>query len=52
MLALSVLGEMSAAILMTVSITVLSCWFYRRRAFTSGVCMGGSKSNDSASDLS
>ncbi|ODM23145.1 hypothetical protein SI65_00734 [Aspergillus cristatus] len=39
---LSVLGGVSSAILSTVSIAALSHWFYRRRAFMSGVCMGGS----------
>ncbi|OQE40168.1 hypothetical protein PENCOP_c006G05774 [Penicillium coprophilum] len=42
MLCLGVLGGMSAAIVTTVSIAVLSHWFNRRRALASGICMGGS----------
>ncbi|GAD99495.1 MFS monocarboxylate transporter, putative [Paecilomyces variotii No. 5] len=42
MLCLSILGGISSAVITTVSIAVLSHWFYRRRAFTSGICMGGS----------
>ncbi|KAJ5826585.1 hypothetical protein N7447_003348 [Penicillium robsamsonii] len=42
MLCLAVLGGMSAAIVTTVSIAVLSHWFKRRRALASGICMGGS----------
>ncbi|KAE8395818.1 major facilitator superfamily domain-containing protein [Aspergillus alliaceus] len=42
MLCLGVLGGTSAAVITTVSIAVLSHWFYRRRALASGICMGGS----------
>ncbi|KAB8199768.1 major facilitator superfamily domain-containing protein [Aspergillus parasiticus] len=42
MLCLGVLGGVSAAVITTVSIAVLSHWFYRRRALASGICMGGS----------
>lgn len=42
MLCMSVLGGISSAIITTVSISVLSHWFNQRRAFTSGICMGGS----------
>ncbi|KAE8154689.1 major facilitator superfamily domain-containing protein [Aspergillus avenaceus] len=42
MLCLAVLGGISAAVITTVSIAVLSHWFYRRRALASGICMGGS----------
>ncbi|KAK9239615.1 putative transporter MCH4 [Lipomyces kononenkoae] len=42
MLCLSVCGGIASAIITTVSIAVLSHWFYKRRAFASGVCMGGS----------
>lgn len=41
-LCLGVLGGVSAAVVTTVSISVLSHWFYRRRALASGICMGGS----------
>lgn len=41
-LSLSILGGVSAAIITTVGIAALSHWFYRRRAFISGICMGGS----------
>lgn len=42
MLCLSVLGGISSAVITTVSIAVLSHWFYRRRALASGICMSGS----------
>ncbi|CAI7648342.1 unnamed protein product [Penicillium manginii] len=42
MLCLSVLGGISSAVVTTVSISVLSHWFYRRRALASGLCMSGS----------
>ncbi|KAL2869571.1 putative MFS monocarboxylate transporter [Aspergillus lucknowensis] len=42
MLCLGVLGGSSAAVVTTVSIAVLSHWFYRRRALASGICMAGS----------
>ncbi|KAJ5155284.1 MFS monocarboxylate transporter [Penicillium capsulatum] len=42
MLCLSVLGGISSAVVTTVSIAVLSHWFYRRRALASGLCMSGS----------
>jgi MFS family permease len=42
MLCLGVLCGMSSAIITTVAIAVLSHWFNRRRAFASGICMGGS----------
>lgn len=42
MFCLSVLGGTSSAIITTVSIAVLSHWFNRRRALTSGICLGGS----------
>ena len=42
MLCLSVLGGLSLAVVTTVSISVLSHWFYRRRAVSSGICMAGS----------
>ncbi|KAL4796085.1 major facilitator superfamily domain-containing protein [Aspergillus venezuelensis] len=41
-LCLSVLGGVSAAIITTVAIAVLSHWFHRRRALASGLCMAGS----------
>ncbi|CBF74711.1 hypothetical protein AN4098.2 [Aspergillus nidulans FGSC A4] len=41
-LCLSVLGGTAAAVITTVSIAVLSHWFYRRRALASGLCMAGS----------
>ncbi|RDW93612.1 putative MFS monocarboxylate transporter [Aspergillus mulundensis] len=41
-LCLSVLGGIAAAVITTVSIAVLSHWFYRRRALASGLCMAGS----------
>ncbi|KAL4974474.1 major facilitator superfamily domain-containing protein [Aspergillus desertorum] len=41
-LCLSVLGGVAAAVITTVSIAVLSHWFYRRRALASGLCMAGS----------
>lgn len=42
MISLSLLGGISAAVVTTVSISVLSHWFYRRRALASGLCMAGS----------
>ncbi|KAJ5237181.1 hypothetical protein N7489_007272 [Penicillium chrysogenum] len=42
MLCLGVLGGVSSAVITTVSISVLSHWFYRRRALASGICMAGS----------
>ncbi|KAJ5287009.1 MFS general substrate transporter [Penicillium angulare] len=42
MLCLGVLSGISSAILTTVAISVLSHWFYRRRALASGLCMSGS----------
>ncbi|KAJ5909040.1 hypothetical protein N7495_001722 [Penicillium taxi] len=42
MLCLGVLGGVSSAIITTVSISVLSHWFYRRRGLASGICMAGS----------
>lgn len=42
MLCLSILGGISSAVVTTVSIAVLSHWFYRRRALASGLCMSGS----------
>jgi MFS family permease len=42
MLCLGVLGGISSAVITTVSISVLSHWFYRRRGLASGVCMAGS----------
>lgn len=42
MLCLSILGGISSAIVTTVAISVLSHWFYRRRALASGLCMSGS----------
>lgn len=42
MLCLGVLGGLSSAVVTTVAISVLSHWFYRRRALSSGICMGGS----------
>lgn len=42
MLCLGVLGGLSSAVITTISIAVLSHWFNRRRALTSGICMGGS----------
>ncbi|OKL61098.1 hypothetical protein UA08_03319 [Talaromyces atroroseus] len=42
MLCLGVLGGMSSAVITTVSIAVLSHWFYRRRGLASGICMAGS----------
>ncbi|OJJ98560.1 hypothetical protein ASPACDRAFT_31478 [Aspergillus aculeatus ATCC 16872] len=39
---LSILGGISAAVITTVSIAVLSHWFHRRRALASGLCMAGS----------
>ncbi|OJZ90613.1 hypothetical protein ASPFODRAFT_203124 [Aspergillus luchuensis CBS 106.47] len=41
-LCLSILGGIASAIVSTVSISVLSHWFHRRRALASGICMGGS----------
>lgn len=42
MLCLSILGGISSAVVTTVGISVLSHWFYRRRALASGLCMSGS----------
>lgn len=42
MLCLGVLGGISSAVITTVSISVLSHWFYRRRGLASGICMAGS----------
>ncbi|CAI7563810.1 MFS monocarboxylate transporter [Penicillium manginii] len=42
MLCLGVLGGISSAIITTISIAVLSHWFYRRRGLASGICMAGS----------
>ncbi|CAI7612962.1 unnamed protein product [Penicillium pancosmium] len=42
MLCLGVLGGISSAIITTVSIAVLSHWFYRNRGLASGICMAGS----------
>lgn len=42
MLCLGILGGISSAIITTVSIAVLSHWFYRQRALASGICMAGS----------
>lgn len=42
MLCLGILGGVSSAIITTVSIAVLSHWFYRRRGLASGICMAGS----------
>ncbi|KAL4914297.1 major facilitator superfamily domain-containing protein [Aspergillus aurantiobrunneus] len=42
MLCLGVFSGCSAAVVTTVSIAVLSHWFYRRRALASGLCMAGS----------
>jgi MFS family permease len=42
MLCLGILGGVSSAVITTVSISVLSHWFYRRRALASGICMAGS----------
>ncbi|KAL4881764.1 major facilitator superfamily domain-containing protein, partial [Aspergillus karnatakaensis] len=42
MLCLGVFGGSAAAIVTTVSIAVLSHWFFRRRALASGLCMAGS----------
>ncbi|KAJ5387020.1 hypothetical protein N7509_009561 [Penicillium cosmopolitanum] len=42
MLCLSILGGISSAVVTTVAISVLSHWFYRRRALASGLCMSGS----------
>ncbi|KAL1968985.1 hypothetical protein VTN77DRAFT_819 [Rasamsonia byssochlamydoides] len=42
MLCLSICGGIASAIVTTVSIAVLSHWFYKRRALASGICMGGS----------
>ncbi|KAL4861219.1 hypothetical protein BDV12DRAFT_180583 [Aspergillus spectabilis] len=42
MLCLGVFGGSAAAVVTTVSIAVLSHWFYRRRALASGLCMAGS----------
>ncbi|KAJ5793577.1 MFS monocarboxylate transporter [Penicillium paradoxum] len=42
MLCLGFLGGISSAIITTVSIAVLSHWFYRRRGLASGICMAGS----------
>ncbi|KAF9887524.1 hypothetical protein FE257_010102 [Aspergillus nanangensis] len=39
---LSILGGVSAAVITTVSISVLSHWFFRRRALASGISMAGS----------
>ncbi|KAJ5630641.1 MFS monocarboxylate transporter [Penicillium longicatenatum] len=41
-LCLSILGGISSAVVTTVAISVLSHWFYRRRALASGLCMSGS----------
>lgn len=41
-LCLSLLGGISSAVISTVSIAVLSHWFYRRRALASGLCLSGS----------
>lgn len=41
-LCLSLLGGISSAVVTTVSIAVLSHWFYQRRALASGICMAGS----------
>ncbi|RAH46068.1 putative MFS monocarboxylate transporter [Aspergillus brunneoviolaceus CBS 621.78] len=41
-LCLSILGGISAAVVTTVAISVLSHWFFRRRALASGICMAGS----------
>lgn len=41
-LCLSILGGIAAAVVTTVAISVLSHWFYRRRALASGLCMVGS----------
>ncbi|KAJ5939420.1 hypothetical protein N7466_002554 [Penicillium verhagenii] len=42
MLCLSIMGGISSAVVTTVAISVLSHWFYRRRALASGLCMSGS----------
>ncbi|RDL31536.1 Monocarboxylate transporter [Venustampulla echinocandica] len=42
MLCLGFLCGISSAVITTVSIAVLSHWFYRRRALASGICMAGS----------
>ncbi|KAJ5668936.1 MFS monocarboxylate transporter [Penicillium macrosclerotiorum] len=42
MLCLGIIGGISSAIITTVGIAALSHWFYRRRAFASGICMAGS----------
>ncbi|KAJ5921460.1 hypothetical protein N7466_009786 [Penicillium verhagenii] len=42
MLCLGVLGGISSAVITTVSISVLSHWFFRRRGLASGICMAGS----------
>ncbi|KAJ6014971.1 MFS monocarboxylate transporter [Penicillium herquei] len=42
MLCLGVLSGISSAVVTTVAISVLSHWFYRRRALASGICMAGS----------
>ncbi|GLA26518.1 MFS general substrate transporter [Aspergillus phoenicis ATCC 13157] len=50
-LCLSVLGGVSAAVITTVSIAVLSHWFHRRRALASGLCMAGSSAGGAAIPL-
>lgn len=42
MLCLSICGGVASAVISTISISVLSHWFYRRRAFATGIVMGGS----------
>ncbi|OJJ53508.1 hypothetical protein ASPSYDRAFT_36443 [Aspergillus sydowii CBS 593.65] len=42
MLCLGIFCGSAAAVVTTVSISVLSHWFYRRRALASGICMAGS----------
>ncbi|KAJ5523972.1 hypothetical protein N7494_010622 [Penicillium frequentans] len=42
MLCLGILGGISSAVITTVSISVLSHWFFRRRGLASGICMAGS----------
>ncbi|KAL2841000.1 MFS general substrate transporter [Aspergillus pseudoustus] len=42
MLCLGVFAGFACAVVTTVSIAVLSHWFYRRRALASGLCMAGS----------
>ncbi|KAJ5559556.1 hypothetical protein N7513_001955 [Penicillium frequentans] len=41
-LCLGVLGGVSSALITTISISVLSHWFFRRRGLASGICMAGS----------